>query len=70
MLDTLKKYYVHYEYTCWKCPKRHEGTATIEAATADEAQAEFEKSLTEWNDWPGVDTWDYDTKVTGVSWRL
>lgn len=65
----MKQFHVHYDYVCWKCPKRHEGTATISADTADAAQATFESSLTEWNDWPGVGGWDYDTRVIGVSWR-
>lgn len=64
-----KQFFVHYEYTCWKCPERHEGTATIEADSADDAQARFENDANEWNDWPGSDGWDYDTKVKGVSWR-
>jgi len=66
----MREYYVSYEYTCWKCPKRHEGRATIEAYGPDDAQERFERELTGWDDWPGVDGWDYDTRVIGVSWRV
>ena len=62
----MSKFFVHYDYVCWKCPKRHEATATINADTADEAQLVFEAEASAW---PGMDNWHYDTKVTGVSWR-
>ena len=68
-MSPLSSFYVHYEYTCWKCPKRHEGTATIEGMSPEDAQERFENETTAWDDWPGVDTWDYDTRVIGVSWR-
>lgn len=62
-----KQFFVHYEYTCWKCPKRHGATATMRADTADDAQKAFEKEYVEWE---GLDSLDYDVKVTGVSWRV
>lgn len=62
-----KQFFVHYDYVCWKCPKRHEATATVKAETADEAQIVFEAESAAW---PGMDNWEYDTTVTGVSWRL
>ena len=65
----MNEYYVTYEYTCWKCPKRHEGRATIEAVSADDAQKRFELETAGWDDYPGVDGWHYDTIVKGVSWR-
>ena len=68
-MSPLSSFYVHYEYTCWKCPKRHEGTATIEAMSPEDAQERFENETTNWDDFPGVDGWDYDTTVIGVSWR-
>lgn len=68
-MSNLSSYFVHYEYTCWKCPEQHEGTATIEALGPEDAQERFENETIGWDDWPGVDGWDYDTKVIGVSWR-
>jgi len=62
----MRDHFVHYTYVCWKCPERHEGMATVNAEDPNAAQAIFEAEAAVW---PGMDNWEYDTKVKGVSWR-